>query len=152
MSEEITIKRQIAKEGVAMNDEEFQSFCVALDKREQESSIPHYPDPARRFLWKELSVKAMDVREAVKKWVMTGVKTELSVSELSVADDFWTQPLTNTVTTSKSQKNSSIKRRAISTTMLERVRKMNYIAAAFAIDWLRREPRKALTVLHRGMI
>ena len=40
----------------------------------------------------------------------------------------------------------------ISTEMLENVREMNYIAAAFAIDWLRREPRKALTVLHRGMI
>ena len=60
---------------------------------EKEKSICHYPDAARRFLWNELRGKAADVREAVKKWVVSGKKTTLSVPELTVPDDFWCQSL-----------------------------------------------------------
>ena len=133
----------------AMN-KEFENFCAGLDKREKEGSVPHYPDAARRFLWNELRGKTADVRDAVKKWVESGKKTTLSVPELTVPDGFWCQSL---AASEKSQnKTAKEKRTAISTEMLENARKMNYIASAFAIDWLRREPRKALMVLHRGMI
>lgn len=131
-------------------DKEFENFCAGLDVREKEGTVPHCPDATRRFLWNELRGKNADVREAVKKWVVSGKKTTLSVPELTVPDDFWCQSLSAFEESQK--KTAKEKRRAISTEMLEKVRKMNYIAAAFSIDWLRREPRKALMVLHRGMI
>ena len=156
MSEKITTKRQNPNGEVTMNVEEFQNFCLALDKREQEGVMPRYPAPARKFLWNELAGKAADIREAVLKWIMVGEKTELSVPELTVPEDFWTQPLAAFATSQENDSNYkrkiSAKRAVITTTMLEQVRNMNYIAAAFTIDWLRREPRKALMVLHRGMI
>ena len=131
-------------------DKEFENFCVGLDAREKEGTVPHCPDATRRFLWTELRGKTADVRDAVKKWVVSGKKTTLSVPELTVPDGFWCQSL---AASEKSQnKTAKEKRTAISTEMLENARKMNYIASAFAIDWLRREPRKALMVLHRGMI
>lgn len=131
-------------------DKEFENFCAGLDAREKEGTVPHCPDATRRFLWNELRGKTADVRDAVKKWVVSGKKTTLSVPELTVPDGFWCQSL---AASEKSQnKTAKEKRTAISTEMLENARKMNYIASAFAIDWLRREPRKALMVLHRGMI
>lgn len=142
-------KKQVQDKGTVM-DKEYDVFCKGLDQREKEKSICHYPDAARRFLWNELRGKTADVRDAVKKWVVSGKKTTLSVPELTVPDGFWCQSL---AASEKSQnKTAKEKRTAISTEMLENARKMNYIASAFAIDWLRREPRKALMVLHRGMI
>lgn len=146
---------------VPEEDEKFNDFCFGLEVREKEGVLPHYAVQMRGFLWNEIAYKADDIREAVKKWVMTGEKTELSVQGLTIPDDFWTSPLVPSVSSqggeskakdTNDKKKTSSKGMVVTTTMLESARNMNYIAAAFTIDWLRREPRKALTVLHRGVI
>lgn len=100
-----------------MEEKEFKDFCAALDNREKDGSVPHCPDEVRKCLWLEIEKKAEDVQDAVKKWVMTGEKTELAIPELTVSDDFWAQPLA--ISEGSGVKKSNEHRKIISTSMLE---------------------------------
>lgn len=120
-----------------MNKMTFEEFCECMDAREKAKNISPYSADERKFLWEELKHKADDVREAVLNWVETGVVTDLSVEGLIVPKGYF----------GKQNQNRKMTLEFIMTN-----KKMNYIAAALTIDWLRREPRKALVVLRRGMI
>lgn len=117
----------------------FEEFCKFLDIREKSEQDASYTADERKFLWSELEHKADDVKTAILEWVRTGTKTELSVPEIVVPKGFW-------------PRHEAYVGKPISTAMLMDVQKMNYVAAALTIDWIRRVPRDAMRVLHRGMI
>jgi len=117
----------------------FEEFCKFLDIRAKSEQDASYTADERKFLWRELEHKADDVKTAILEWVRTGTKTELSVPEIAVPKGFW-------------PRHKTYEGKPISTVMLMKVQKMNYVAAALTIDWIRRVPRDAMRVLHRGMI
>ena len=121
----------------------FEEFCQLLDLREQNDPLVSYSDEERNFLWNEIAYKAKDVQDAVFRWVRTGKETDLVIPELKLPIDFWKRPLDADV------KNVSMK--AVSSRSLIESHDMNYIAAAFTIDWIRREPLEAIMALRRGM-
>ena len=116
----------------------FEEFCNFLDARENSGSTSKYNTDERKFLWQELGHKADDVRSAILEWVKTGKETDLTISEIVIPKGFWPH-------------HDEAIGKPVSTTLLMNVKKMNYIAAALTIDWIRREPRNAMMVLHRGM-
>lgn len=118
----------------------FEEFCSFLDVREKAATNTAYTANERKFLWNELKQKADDVKSAILGWAQSGKMTELTVPGIVIPKGFW--PHYDDVAAGK----------PISTSLLMDVKKMNYIAAALTIDWVRREPRKAMMVLHRGMI
>ena len=122
-----------------MNEMTFEAFCGFLDDREKTTADKPYAPEERKFLWNELGHKADDVKAAVLEWVKTGTKTELTVPEIRIPKGFWAH-------------HDDVAGKPVSTSLLMKAKNMNYVAAAFTIDWLRREPRKALMVLRRGMI
>jgi len=122
-----------------MDEMTFEEFCSFLDVREKTATNVAYTADERKFLWNELKHKAEDVRLAILEWAKSGKMTKLSVPEIVIPKGFWPQ-------------HDDAAGKPISTSLLMSVKKMNYIAAALTIDWVRREPRKAMMVLHRGMI
>lgn len=122
-----------------MTNTTFEEFCKFLDVREKSESDASYTADERKFLWNELGHKAEDVKNAILEWAHTGKQTELTVSEIVVPKGFW-------------PRHEAYVGKPISVSMLMDVQKMNYVAAALTIDWIRRVPRDAMRVLHRGMI
>ena len=117
----------------------FEEFCDFLDNREMSELNLSYTTDERKFLWNELEHKADDVKNAVYELVRTGNQMELAVPEIIIPKGFWPH-------------HKDCEGKPISTTMLMDVMRMNYIAAAFTIDWIRRVPRDAMRVLYRGLI
>lgn len=117
----------------------FEEFCKFLDVREKSEPDVSYTADERKFLWNELEHKAEDVKNAILEWARTGNQTELSVPEIAVPKGFW-------------PRHKTCEGKPITTAMLMKVQKMNYVAAVLTIDWIRRVPRDAMRVLHRGMI
>ena len=115
----------------------YEEFCSLLDVREKTIVEKTYTAEERKFLWNELKHKADDVRTAIFEWVKTGKETELTIPEIVIPKGFWPH-------------HDEAMGKPVSTTLLINVKKMNYIAAALTIDWIRREPRNAMMVLHRG--
>lgn len=118
----------------------FEEFCQFLDLRERDNPVICYSDEERKFLWEEIAHKAIDVQEAVFRWVRTGKETDLVIPELKLPIDFWIRPLDSDAT--------NVPMKAISAISLMKSHDMNYIAAAFTIDWIRREPMVAIMTLH----
>ena len=123
----------------ASNEMTFEEFCSFLDVREKAAANTEYTANERNFLWNELKYKAEDVRSAILEWVKSGEMTELTVPEIVIPQGFWPH-------------RNDAAGKPISTSLLMDARQMNYVAAALTIDWIRRQPRKAMAVLHRGMI
>jgi len=117
----------------------FEEFCNFLDVREKSEPNSSYTTDERKFLWNELEHKAEDVRNAILEWARSGNQTELTIPEIVVPKGFWTR-------------HEDCAGKPISTAMLMKVQKMNYVAAVLTIDWIRRAPRDAMRILHRGMI
>lgn len=122
-----------------MTEMTFEEFCAFLDIREKTMTDKPYTPEERKFLWNELDHKADDVKSAVLEWAKTGRMTDLTVSEIIIPKGFWPH-------------HEDAAGKPVSTSLLMEIKKMNYIAAALTIDWIRREPRKAMMVLRRGMI
>ena len=122
-----------------MTEMTFEEFCGFLDVREKTTTDNPYTAEERKFLWNELNHKADDVKSAVLEWAKTGRMTELTVSEIVIPNGFWAH-------------HEDAVGKPVSTSLLMEIKQMNYGAAALTIDWIRREPRKAMMVLRRGTI
>lgn len=115
---------------------EYEKFIAFIDEREKRMELEHYTEEERDFLWSEVFHKGDDVQEGVMTWLATGEVVNLKLDGITVPKGYF-PGLTRDET--------------LSVELLMRTFEMNYIAAAFTIDWVRREPRTAMLVLHRGV-
>lgn len=111
-------------------------FIALIESREEAHDLEHYTDDERALLWSEIFHKGDDVQEAIVSWLATGKIANLKLKEITVPKGYFPGMNCDEV---------------LSVDLLMRTRNMNYIAAAFTVDWIRRNPRIALQVLHRGM-